>query len=161
MPLWVSIHPEDARQASLTPDLILESGLQTPLDKAALDVVHLPGHTPRSIRLHLFESGSFQKVVVGDASFPSSPGRTATPEVLQLSLEALERTAFTWPDATELNPGHGVHTDFGAERAAFEAFRARSLPLGLPVRRHDLEVSFSYDLPAHTLYRRTHSSPLR
>jgi len=37
-------------------------------------------------------------------------------------LATLQETVFTWPDETELYPGHGVATTVGQERPAFEAF---------------------------------------
>ncbi len=98
------------------------------MDQDTLGIVHLPGHTPGSIGLQLIEESNFKRVVVGDAIFPGGPGQTSTPADLGLSLDTLARTVFTWPDSTELYPGHGVHTTVGAERAAFEAFRAKPLP---------------------------------
>ena len=77
----------------------------------------VPGHTPGSVCLRL--DG---RAVVGDAIFPGGPGHTRSPEALAQSLVSLGLTVFTWPDETELYPGHGTPTTVGAERPAFEQF---------------------------------------
>jgi hydroxyacylglutathione hydrolase len=68
------------------------------------------------------------QTVVGDVIFPGGPGHTATPEALAQSIVSLGQTVFTWPDTTELHPGHGGATTVGAERPAFEQFIAAELP---------------------------------
>jgi glyoxylase-like metal-dependent hydrolase (beta-lactamase superfamily II) len=124
----VGIHPADAEAFGLHSDFALQAGQKLPLGEAGLEVIPIPGHTSGSVALRLADDGEPPRAIVGDAIFPGGPGYTATPADLALSLDSLARTVFTWPDETLLYPGHGIPTTVGAERAAFEAFRAKALP---------------------------------
>jgi glyoxylase-like metal-dependent hydrolase (beta-lactamase superfamily II) len=124
----VGIHPLDQEHFDLHADFDLVPGERIMLGEAAMEVVHLPGHTPGSVGLRVIEDETVKRVIVGDAIFPGGPGHTASPEDLQTALDALADTVFTWGDEVELHPGHGAPTTVGAERAGFEALRAKSLP---------------------------------
>lgn len=119
----VGIHPADAQAFEVEGDFPLEDGVEVEVGRSRIGVVHVPGHTPGSVCLQL--NGL---VVVGDVIFPGGPGHTVSPEALTQSLASLGGTVFTWPDSTELYPGHGGHTTVGAERAAFEQFVAAARP---------------------------------
>ena len=125
------MHAADAERFDLSPGYSLADGDVLKLGEDGLQAVHIPGHTPGSVALMLMDSHSPPRVVVGDVIFPGGPGHSASPEALALSLDSLARTVFTWPDETELHPGHGDVATVGAERAAFEAFRAKDLPADL------------------------------
>jgi hydroxyacylglutathione hydrolase len=113
----VGVHPADAERFGIEADFPLLSGMQVEVGRQRLTVFHTPGHTPGSVCL------KFDHVaLVGDAIFPGGPGQTSSPEALAQSLISLGSTVFTWPDATELHPGHGGPTTVGAERPAFERF---------------------------------------
>jgi glyoxylase-like metal-dependent hydrolase (beta-lactamase superfamily II) len=122
----VGIHPADARAFGVDGDFPLLDGMEVELGHERAVVVHVPGHTPGSVCLHLG-----QQAIVGDAIFPGGPGYTSTPEALAQSLASLGLTVFTWPDDVELYPGHGTPTAVGAERAAFEQFVMADHPPGL------------------------------
>ncbi|MGD2253153.1 MAG: MBL fold metallo-hydrolase [Anaerolineales bacterium] len=124
----VGIHPADAEAFGLQSDFALQADQTVPIGAAGLEVIPIPGHTSGSVALRLADGGQPPRVIVGDAVFPGGPGYTATPADLAISLDSLARTVFTWPDQTLLYPGHGVPTTVGAERADFEAFRAKALP---------------------------------
>ena len=113
----VGIHPADAAEFGVQADFPLIEGMEVRVGEAQVTVVYVPGHTPGSVCLQL--NG---QVVVGDAIFPGGPGYTASHCDLRQSLDSLARAVFTWPDGTELYPGHGGHTTVGSERAAFERF---------------------------------------
>jgi hydroxyacylglutathione hydrolase len=113
----VGVHPADAVAFGVDGDFPLLDGMEVEIGDGRLTVVHAPGHTPGSVCLRL--DG---QAIVGDAIFPGGPGHTATPEALVQSLVSLGQTVFTWPDGTELHPGHGGSTTVGAERVAFERF---------------------------------------
>ncbi|NIV34882.1 MAG: MBL fold metallo-hydrolase, partial [Anaerolineae bacterium] len=66
-----------------------------------------------------------------DAIFPGGPGYTASPEALAQSLASLGQTVFSWPDGTELYPGHGGHTTVRAERAGFQRLIGADRPADL------------------------------
>jgi glyoxylase-like metal-dependent hydrolase (beta-lactamase superfamily II) len=127
----VGIHPADVDAFELRPDFLLEDGDTVDLVGEELQVSHVPGHTPGSVMFGLIERGEIQGAIVGDAIFPGGPGHTKTPQALVTSLDSLARTVFTWGDDVILNPGHGDPTTVGEERAAFEAFRASSIPSDL------------------------------
>jgi glyoxylase-like metal-dependent hydrolase (beta-lactamase superfamily II) len=122
----VGLHPADAEAFEVRADLSLVDGTHLLVGQGQATVVHVPGHTPGSVCLLL--NG---QAIVGDAVFPGGPGYTAASQDLAQSLDSLARTVFTWPDQTELYPGHGGHTTVGAERPAFEQFTAQELPPGL------------------------------
>jgi glyoxylase-like metal-dependent hydrolase (beta-lactamase superfamily II) len=122
----VGIHPEDAQAFDIQADFPLLHGMEVEIGRGRVTVDHVPGHTPGSVCFRL--NG---QVVAGDAVFPGGPGHTMSPEALAQSLASLGRTVFTWPDATELYPGHGGFTTVGAERQAFERFVAADHPPGL------------------------------
>lgn len=119
----VGLHPADAEAFEVEADFPLLDSAEVEIGSERVSVVHVPGHTPGSVCLRLGE-----QVLVGDTIFPGGPGYTASPEALARSLVSLGQTVFTWPDETELYPGHGAHTTVGAERAAFEAFLAADHP---------------------------------
>jgi glyoxylase-like metal-dependent hydrolase (beta-lactamase superfamily II) len=122
----IGMHPADADRFGLEADFPLIDGMQIEVGRGHLKVIHVPGHTLGSVCLRL--NGV---VIVGDAVFPGGPGHTQSPQALAQSLLSLARTVFTWPDDTELHPGHGDPTTVGAERAAFEHFLAADHPPGL------------------------------
>jgi hydroxyacylglutathione hydrolase len=122
----VAVHPADAERFGVQADILLEEGMEVMVGEGCVRIAHVPGHTPGSICLRL--NG---QVVVGDAIFPGGPGYTASPQDLIQSLDSLGKTVFTWPDATELYPGHGGHTTVQAERAAFRRFEKADRPADL------------------------------
>lgn len=124
----VGIHPADAAAFSIKKDFDLSPGVIFRLGGAAIEVVHVPGHTPGSVALKLIEADGFHHSLSGDAIFPGGPGHTKTSVDLTIALDSLARTVFTWSDSVRLHPGHGESTTVGAERAAFETFRDKPLP---------------------------------
>jgi hydroxyacylglutathione hydrolase len=113
----LGIHPADARRFGVEADFDLADGDVLEWGGCQLRVVHIPGHTPGSVCLILDE-----RVLVGDTIFPGGPGHSASPEAFEQILATLREMVFTWPDETELYPGHGAATTVGQERPAFEAF---------------------------------------
>lgn len=122
----VGIHPADAAAFGVQADFPLADGMEIEVGQGRVRVAHAPGHTPGSVCLRL--NG---RVVVGDAIFSGGPGHTVTPEDLAQSLASLGRTVFTWPEATELYPGHGGHTTVRGEEAAFRRFVSTEPPVDL------------------------------
>jgi hydroxyacylglutathione hydrolase len=119
----VGIHPADAASFSVEADFPLMDGMEVEIGRNRVTIVHVPGHTPGSVCLR-FD----RQAIVGDTVFPGGPGHTTSPHALAQSLMSLDQTVFTWPDETQLNPGHGGPTTVGAERAAFREFLASDLP---------------------------------
>ncbi len=119
----LGVHPADARRFGVDADFDLADGDVLEWGDCQLRVVHTPGHTPGSVCLILDE-----RVLVGDTIFPGGPGHSASPEALEQILATLQEVVFTWPDETELHPGHGAATTVGRERPAFEAFLQKPRP---------------------------------
>lgn len=115
----VGIHPADAQTFGVEADFPLVDGMEVEVGRGRVRVTHVPGHTLGSVCLKF--NG---QALAGDAVFPGGPGYTDSPEALAQSVVSLGGTVFTWPDGTELFPGHGGPTTVGAEREAFEDFVA-------------------------------------
>jgi len=120
----VGMHAADAKAFSQRPDYFLSDGQTIKLGDSHLQVVGLSGHTQGSIGFHILDVSTPPHVLVGDAIFPGGPGHTTSPADLEVALEILARTVFTWSDETILFPGHGEPTTVGTERNLFEAFYA-------------------------------------
>ena len=122
----LGVHPADAQHFEVEANFDLADGDVLEWGECQLRVVHTPGHTPGSVCLILDE-----RVLVGDTIFPGGPGHSASPKAFEQILVTLQGTVFTWPDETELYPGHGAATTTGQERPAFEAFLQKPRPDGL------------------------------
>jgi hydroxyacylglutathione hydrolase len=122
----LGVHPADAQHFGVEADFDLTDGDVLEWGDCQLRVVHTPGHTPGSVCLILDE-----RVLVGDTIFPGGPGHSASPEAFEQILTTLQEVVFTWPDETELYPGHGTATTVGQEQPAFEAFLQKPRPDGL------------------------------
>jgi glyoxylase-like metal-dependent hydrolase (beta-lactamase superfamily II) len=128
----VYIHSQDAallKDATLnlstflmTP-VAIKSEIRTVEDKSTirlgdieLKVIHLPGHTPGGIALHL-KSPQDKIVFTGDSLFCHSIGRT---DLLGSSGHLLIRSIidklFILPDETLVYPGHGPSSSIGREK---------------------------------------------
>lgn len=79
-------------------------------------VIHVPGHSPGSVALHL---APWRVLIGGDALFAGSVGRTDLPgaDPEQLS-NSIRQQLYTLPDQTLVLPGHGGATTIGQERAS-------------------------------------------
>lgn len=100
------LHPGDAS---------LYDGDSVPLDSGtfaglAVDVRHVPGHTPGSVVLSLGTSEGGRLALTGDTLFAGSVGRGADPAAVRELLDSL-------PADTVVLPGHGPATTIGRERA--------------------------------------------
>lgn len=99
---------------SVTADHELRDGDRIQIGVSTLEVLHVPGHSPGSIALYDRE-GHF--VVVGDALFKNSIGRTDLPggNYGQL-IDAIKDKLLALPDDTMVFPGHGPATTIGEEK---------------------------------------------
>jgi hydroxyacylglutathione hydrolase len=119
----LGVHRADAQRFRVDADFDLGDGDVLEWGDCQLRVVHTPGHTPGSVCLILDE-----RALVGDTIFPGGPGHSASPEAFEQILATLQETVFTWPDGTELYPGHGAATTVGQEWPAFKAFLQKPRP---------------------------------
>lgn len=95
-------------------DSYLEEGDIIKIGNGELKVLHVPGHSPGSIALY-DKADNF--VIVGDALFEGSVGRTDLPggNGPQL-IKSIKDKLLTLPDETIVYSGHGNHTTIGRER---------------------------------------------
>jgi hydroxyacylglutathione hydrolase len=97
------------------PDADLSDGQVFRFGACALEVRHVPGHSPGHVLLYSEAAGA---AFVGDVVFAGSIGRTDLPggDPRQLMRSIRERV-LTLPDETELHSGHGPVTTVARERA--------------------------------------------
>lgn len=126
----VVAHPFDAE---ILPEPVVEPvehGDTVRVGAAALEVVHLRGHTPGSIAL-LYDAGGeladAPHLFTGDSLFPGGVGNTwgDPTRFRQLLSDVEERVFARLPDATWFYPGHGGDSTLGKERPALPEWRAR------------------------------------
>src|SRR5437868_2898689 len=94
------------------PTHLLEDGEVVPIGSATLTVARTPGHSAGSVS---FIGDGF--VIVGDALFSGSVGRTDLPGGSHEQLiEAIRTKLLVLPDETIVYAGHGPETTIGHER---------------------------------------------
>lgn len=92
----------------------LEDGDKVKVGDGELDVLHVPGHSPGSIALYDPEG---KYVIVGDALFDGSIGRTDLPGGdFRTLINSIRSKLLTLPDDTTVYPGHGPATTIGREK---------------------------------------------
>lgn len=95
-------------------DVNLKHGDKISLGKQNLEVLEVPGHSPGSIALYSPEQ---KFVIVGDALFEGSIGRTDLPGGSQRQLvDSIKNHLLTLPDDVVVLSGHGNPTTIGQER---------------------------------------------
>jgi len=120
----VYIHPADGEKFDIVYDVPLKGGGEISVGKISLKVIHVPGHTPGQCCFDLGDG----RIVVGDTIFVGGPGRTATPEDFDTTMENMRNIVFNWADEVRFFPGHGPSGKISQERLAYEAFAARGWP---------------------------------
>ena len=92
----------------------LEDGDKVKVGEGELDVLHVPGHSPGSIAL---DDPEGKYVIVGDALFDGSIGRTDLPGGdFGTLINSIRSKLLTLPDDTTVYPGHGPATTIGREK---------------------------------------------
>lgn len=92
----------------------LEDGDRLKIGDGELEVLHVPGHSPGSIALY---DPQGKWVIVGDALFAGSIGRTDLPGGDYGTLvNAINSKLMSLPDDTAVYPGHGPATTIAQER---------------------------------------------
>jgi glyoxylase-like metal-dependent hydrolase (beta-lactamase superfamily II) len=118
-------HRDDAAELPVA-TATLRDGDRVTVGAAALDVIHIVGHTPGSIVLVHHDPAGGAHLFTGDSLFPGGPGRTTSPADFSSLIGDLEHKLFDrLPDDTWCYPGHGRDTTLGTERPQLPAWRAR------------------------------------
>lgn len=109
-------HELDAAEVPVV-DRTLEDGDTIACGRAALDVIHLRGHTPGSIALLYEDRAGIPHLFTGDSLFPGGVGATSGRADFDLLFADVREKLFDrLPDETWVYPGHGRDTTLGAER---------------------------------------------
>ncbi|MCX2730215.1 MBL fold metallo-hydrolase [Saccharopolyspora sp. NFXS83] len=117
LPLWRLTHPERM------PDHGLADRQQIAVGRAALQVVHTPGHSPGSVCLYCPDLGT---VFTGDTLFAGGPGATGRSfSDFRTITKSIRERLLVLPDRTRVRPGHGEGTTIGAVKPHFDAWVAR------------------------------------
>lgn len=100
---------------NVTLDRDLKPGDCVAIGNGRLEVLAVPGHSRGSLAFYDREDGF---VIVGDALFQGSIGRTDLPGGDQATLiRSITSQLLTLPDSTVVYPGHGEPTTIGAEKS--------------------------------------------
>jgi glyoxylase-like metal-dependent hydrolase (beta-lactamase superfamily II) len=95
-------------------ELFLTENLLIPFGNSKLKVLFTPGHSPGSVSLY---SEDNQFVIVGDALFYQSVGRTDLPGGNhQTLINSINTQLMTLPEKTIVMSGHGPITNIGHEK---------------------------------------------
>ena len=98
-----------------TPAVFLQDGDTVDFDDVALQIRHIPGHSPGSIVLY---APVQNWVIVGDVMFKGSIGRSDLPGGNHpLLISGIEKKLMTLPNETKVYTGHGPMTSIGRERS--------------------------------------------
>jgi hydroxyacylglutathione hydrolase len=94
------------------PDRFLVDGDKIQVGKQYLEVIHTPGHSPGSVSL---AGDGF--LLTGDVLFCGGVGRTdLSGGSWQVLEESIRNKIYSFPDTTEVLPGHGPLTTIGQEK---------------------------------------------
>ncbi|HAP32242.1 MAG TPA: MBL fold metallo-hydrolase [Firmicutes bacterium] len=94
------------------PDSFLQEGDMLQLGQLRIRILETPGHSPGCICLEI--NGA---LFTGDTLFASSIGRTDLPGgSYREIIRSIKEKLLTYPDRTDVYPGHGPPTTIGEER---------------------------------------------
>ncbi len=95
-------------------DELLNEGTPLSFGGSALEILHVPGHSPGSVALYSPEDGF---VISGDVLFNGSIGRTDLPGGnYDTLIRSITEKLMVLPDETVVYPGHGPETTIGEEK---------------------------------------------
>ena len=116
----VAVHPADAKDLPLEPDLFINDGDEISLGAIKLRVLHTPGHTPGSL---CFFTDRY--LIAGDTLFPGGPGKTQSPGDFRQIVESITEKLFELPEEAQVYPGHGEATTIKEAKQQYEVFSSR------------------------------------
>lgn len=118
-------HPGDEALFPRPVDQALDDGDVIEVGDIAVEVLHVPGHTPGSL-LYLVHGADRDHLLSGDTLFPGGPGKTTGRAEFAQVMDGLEAKVFDrLDDTTRVHPGHGDSTTIGAERPSLPDWRTR------------------------------------
>ncbi|MFD0559227.1 glyoxylase-like metal-dependent hydrolase (beta-lactamase superfamily II) [Stackebrandtia endophytica] len=118
-------HADDAAAIPVVTETVADGDTIT-VGGISLKVIHLVGHTPGGIALHLSNPDGPDHVFTGDSLFPGGVGRTTNPDdFTSLFNDVVTKLFDRFPDDTVIHPGHGDDTTLGSERPQLAQWRER------------------------------------
>jgi len=104
-------------------DVFLDDKEVVEVGRLRLNAIHTPGHTEGSICFHV---AGTPLLFTGDTLFPGGPGNTSFDGGdFATIISSINNSLFTFPDDTQVLPGHGADTTIGAERPHLDEWVAR------------------------------------
>ncbi|GAA4895922.1 glyoxylase-like metal-dependent hydrolase (beta-lactamase superfamily II) [Stackebrandtia albiflava] len=118
-------HPDDADEIPVVTRTVSDGDVVR-CGRLTLSVIHLRGHTPGGVALHLADPAGPDRLFTGDSLFPGGVGKTWGPGDFDTLIGDVEAKLFArFGDDTVVHPGHGDDTTLGAERPHLAEWRAR------------------------------------
>ncbi|GAB2764385.1 MBL fold metallo-hydrolase [Salinifilum aidingensis] len=117
LPVWELTHPEEKPHGELA------DGQRVALNRAEIQVIHTPGHSPGSVCLYCPDLGT---VFTGDTLFAGGPGATGRSfSDFGTITASIRDRLLTLPSSTRVRPGHGPSTTIGEVVPHFDEWVAR------------------------------------
>ena len=119
----IGIGTDDASALKEDAALLLEDDTKIDVGNISVTIISTPGHTPGSICIiydhHLF---------TGDTLFPGGPGKTQSPDNLDLIIESITSKLFSLPSGVAFYPGHGDDGLLDESRREYAVFSSKERP---------------------------------
>jgi glyoxylase-like metal-dependent hydrolase (beta-lactamase superfamily II) len=118
----VAVHANDVDGLPRAPETVLNDGDTISFGNLQVQTLYTPGHTEGAtcflVGNHLFS---------GDTLFPGGPGKSRSPEALQLLLSSISSKLLTLSDDVAVYAGHGpVDTTIGEARRRYQVFTSKT-----------------------------------
>jgi glyoxylase-like metal-dependent hydrolase (beta-lactamase superfamily II) len=118
----VAVHANDVDGLPRAPETVLNDGDTISFGNLQVQALYTPGHTEGAtcflVGNHLFS---------GDTLFPGGPGKSRSPEALQLLLSSISSKLLTLSDDVAVYAGHGpVDTTIGEARRRYQVFTSKT-----------------------------------
>jgi glyoxylase-like metal-dependent hydrolase (beta-lactamase superfamily II) len=118
----VAVHANDVDGLPRAPETVLNDGDTINFGNLQVQALYTPGHTEGAtcflVGNHLFS---------GDTLFPGGPGKSRSPEALQLLLSSISSKLLTLSDDVAVYAGHGpVDTTIGEARRRYQVFTSKT-----------------------------------
>ena len=118
----VAVHANDVDGLPRAPETVLNDGDTINFGNLQVQALFTPGHTEGAtcflVGNHLFS---------GDTLFPGGPGKSRSPEALQLLLSSISSKLLTLSDDVAVYAGHGpVDTTIGEARRRYQVFTSKT-----------------------------------
>jgi len=119
----VGIGTADASALEKGADILLEDDTKIDVGNISVTIITTPGHTSGSICI-LYDHHLF----TGDTLFPGGPGKTQSPDKLDLIIENITSKLFSLPSGVVFYPGHGNDGLLDESKQEYAVFSSKERP---------------------------------